>query len=572
MELNMRTRTLSLAYASFVFLLTTPMTACVLDATAPGDCEVGATRQADDGCNTCECTEDGDWACTEAACPPTQCAGDAGVVCAPIFDECHCSWRCGDPASDHTAEDVCAVGCGPIVNTPPVCECSGEVCAPAPPTVCIVGQMRPAEDGCNICECMEDGAWACTDLACPEPLCSPEDEESCVAVFNSCTCSYTCLPTAADPIDGCPDRQCPAIEMPDPSCECVGDICQLGPPLICEPGARRPAEDGCNTCECTAEGQWACTERACPGPVCEAADGCEAVFHRCNCEWVCVTPGTPMPACEEGDVVCAEPELRHAPQCECVDGQCAVAPECEPGVFFEAENGQSCACNDAGHWECVCSEPAPGGRCICGPDGQWDCGMNQECVPGAERPAEDGCNTCVCGDDGAWACTDRACPEPICEAANECAAYYDGCNCQWECGPRDRPEPLVACDVVCEEPGPAPACTCVGGECEIAPPAECAPGDHLAADNGQSCRCTDEGRWLCLCSTPTPEGECFCSPGGVWACAASPECAPGDRFEAENGQSCECADDGTWACLCAEPAPAGSCLCRGGAWDCPVPG
>ena len=65
---------------------------------------------------------------------------------------------------------------------------------------CTEGETRPADDGCNTCQCNE-GGWSCTEMGCEE---------------------------AAE----------------------------------CTEGETRPSEDGCNTCQCN-EGLWSCTEMAC---------------------------------------------------------------------------------------------------------------------------------------------------------------------------------------------------------------------------------------------------------------------------------------------------------------------
>jgi hypothetical protein len=70
-------------------------------------CDPGDTKPHDDGCNTCECTDEGLWACTLLGCPDTD-----------------------DP---------------------------GE---------CVPGDTMPHDDGCNTCECIDDGTWACTEIDC----------------------------------------------------------------------------------------------------------------------------------------------------------------------------------------------------------------------------------------------------------------------------------------------------------------------------------------------------------------------------------------------------------------------
>jgi hypothetical protein len=85
--------------------------------------------------------------------------------------------------------------------------------------------------------------------------------------------------------------------------------CDFGPKMIgdetqgalnCEDGETKPAEDGCNTCSC-ADGEWACTEKACEGQssapaecndgdMMPAPDGCNS----CSCfegNWACTQIG-----------------------------------------------------------------------------------------------------------------------------------------------------------------------------------------------------------------------------------------------------------------------------------------
>jgi hypothetical protein len=110
-----------------------------------GMCEPGDQRPAGDGCNTCTCQDDGaNWACTEIACP----ACEAGDV-TENFEGCEC--ECVDGSF------VC----------PEACECTP-------------GDQMPDADGCNTCTCLEDGSWACTDMACPvddDPFDGPEVAE-----------------------------------------------------------------------------------------------------------------------------------------------------------------------------------------------------------------------------------------------------------------------------------------------------------------------------------------------------------------------------------------------------------
>jgi hypothetical protein len=95
------------------------------DGASPGGpCTPGDQQPANDGCNTCECSEDGTWGCTEIGCDPTG----------------------GDPTAGGSTE-------------------GGSTGA----AECTPGDMMPADDGCNTCTCGDDGLWACTLLGCVDP-------------------------------------------------------------------------------------------------------------------------------------------------------------------------------------------------------------------------------------------------------------------------------------------------------------------------------------------------------------------------------------------------------------------
>lgn len=174
----------------------TALAGCVVVSGGGGDTcsyggetyEEGENFPAGDGCNSCQCMEDGSIGCTE-------------------------------------------MGCGPDV-----CDFEGETHS--------VGDTWLSSDGCNTCECMSDGNVGCTLMACP--VCTyqgtsywPGDtfSDGC----NSCTCMD-------DGTVACTDMACPA-------CVYAGQEYW--------PGDTFPAIDGCNTCECTADGTVACTEIAC---------------------------------------------------------------------------------------------------------------------------------------------------------------------------------------------------------------------------------------------------------------------------------------------------------------------
>jgi cysteine-rich repeat protein len=164
---------------------------------------------------------------------------------------------------------------------------------------------------------------------------------------------------------------------------------------VCQPGETKPAGDGCNTCSC-ADGEWACTDKACADPVCQDGDmkmhedGC----NTCGCvdgQWACTligcdgtggppgtTTGEPMPECQDGDKKDAGDGCN---TCECYegqwsctdaacpdttggtgvcgDGQLDAGEQCDDGNL---EGGDGCGANctvEGGGVVAICQEPFP---------------------------------------------------------------------------------------------------------------------------------------------------------------------------------------------------------------------
>ena len=109
---------------------------------------------------------------------------------------------------------------------------------------------------------------------------------------------------------------------PDADCDVCGVSAWIC--LACESGAQRPDEDGCNTCTCTETGDWACTEEACPEPMCVDDPGCAPVYDdRCNCVWVCLPPNEIPESCA-GAEPCPSVDMDAIPECACDNGQCVT--------------------------------------------------------------------------------------------------------------------------------------------------------------------------------------------------------------------------------------------------------
>lgn len=193
--------------------------------------------------------------------------------------------------------------------------------------VCQMGDTKPAGDGCNTCSCA-DGEWACTEKACGDPVCEDGDTKPAEDGCNTCSCDqgqWACTLIGCEPGTTSGEPGTTGMGSGEPGTT-GGPVCQEG----------EEKSDGCNECVCY-EGQWACTDKACPqttgepgecgdwqldpGEQCddgnvEGGDGCDA-----NCV---VEDSGPIAICQEpfpkdflliqsavieGDVLLAEVEF-----------------------------------------------------------------------------------------------------------------------------------------------------------------------------------------------------------------------------------------------------------------------
>ena len=168
-------------------------------------CEDGATKDAEDGCNTCTCT-DGGWACTEIACDPgNQAPNNSSASCTD-----------GDTKD---ADD----GCNSCTCSDGYWACTERACLPDnnAPSECVDGDTKPAEDGCNSCTC-SDGYWACTEIACginnDPSVCNEGDTKDAEDGCNTCTCTeggWACTELACLPDNNAPDDIADITVCPD---------------------------------------------------------------------------------------------------------------------------------------------------------------------------------------------------------------------------------------------------------------------------------------------------------------------------------------------------------------------
>ena len=487
------------------------ITGCLKDeAEAPMDpCVVGDTRSADDDCNTCVCTDDGAWECTEEACLPPECTED------------ECGPRPAIP--DRQCSDGSTAGIGSCVrNADATCGWSRTECPPE----CEPGDELSQFDG-NDCVCNGAGEFECLcEGSSPDPSCicngggewvceNPNfcsDDQPCTAQYHSCNCEWVCSADALPPMGGC-DVECGDTGAP-PECACEDGNCRVDDP--------------------------ACNDRE-----------CEVYVDTCSCQWACDDGSDLRPACERE---CPPEELGPMPSCGCENDRCELetAPpnQCDEGLSCEPFY-DTCICD----WNCtsdiqsepicdqLCAQEDSGPPPLCECDGS-ECLSPTQCTDGDTQDAGDGCNTCVC-DGGQWACTLIACND-MCDDGTGCEAFYDNCSCSWGC--ISSVENPVTCARECPpDATPAPICECRDNQC--VQPAECADGETRDAGDGcNTCTCRD-GRWACTligCVEPCEEGDtrmddcntCFCD-GGQWACteracpeACQPDDCPGPRPQA----------------------------------------
>lgn len=152
----------------------------------------GESFPAEDGCNTCVCSDDGTVACTLRACV-AGCTYD-GVdhppgASFPASDGCN-TCTCDPSGSGNVGcTKIACHGCEPGAEFPADDGCNSCTCDADGNLLCTdvfcaegctqdgidykPGESFPSPDGCNTCTCTVDGAIACTERAC---ACDPEAE------------------------------------------------------------------------------------------------------------------------------------------------------------------------------------------------------------------------------------------------------------------------------------------------------------------------------------------------------------------------------------------------------------
>ena len=322
----------------------------------------------------------------------------------------------------------------------PVCDCGDEPTCPTADAicdrVCARGEVPNLPEGCMIpdCTCSTD------PINCVEP--NPQgcressacgDQEQCVREVGDCApsscqcdletglwfctrdCVGRCVPSdqEGDPLE------CPSVEL---ICDdvCLGLTphlpagCTLPPDCRCEPthDCALPNPQGCrDRSQCEANEQCVRTEGECHPSNCDC--DIESGAWRCtrDCVGRCALDTCPNPAqyCEEicnGERISPVPDGCPIPLCNCPEmcGPRSCGPPLPPAMCPDGSvPHMTCEVNDRGRcsWQIA----------------ECDGDTNLICREGAERDAEDGCNTCVC-EHGEWICTNLPCPEiNACEEA-----------------------------------------------------------------------------------------------------------------------------------------------------------
>jgi hypothetical protein len=323
----------------------------------PGACIPGDRLIRGDGCNTCLCTDDRVWSCTDIACNCTEgeqrAAGDACSTCTCNDNQWVCTDTCAICNPGELEEEECS-RC--------VCSNAGQWnCTNLCPE-CLDGDKITAEDGCNTCDCV-NGTWACTDIACTEE-CEEGDTAGSPDLCNSCYCN-------ADGRWECTTRDCPGSVCDEGYANCDGQ-----PDNGCEVNLERSVTN-CGSCGyyCALPGAVAaCEEGACVIDYCthdyedcngDTADGCEVPVGPGGCENRCEVPeGSPEPTPTDASCNCPEGTA-------CVRGSVEneAGEYCFPLTESCTDGFASCACLGA----CVCPESEPGDACAeqMGPGGQF---------------------------------------------------------------------------------------------------------------------------------------------------------------------------------------------------------
>ncbi|XP_064384618.1 kielin/chordin-like protein [Halichondria panicea] len=396
----------------------------------------------------------------------------------------------------------------------------GQCCPTCPPAdVCNynenvyqVGDVFPADDGCNKCTCSSGGLVACTKIFCPEPTTEPPPPPTCPPDKPLVFCF-------ADP---CMFATCPA----HPDAVCVADYCGG-----CNARFFIGKKEVTDTCKCPVTGQ---------------------IFKECGsaCPANCTTPN---PICTRQCVArceCSAGQVIDEKKNECVPrDQCPAEVCVKDGVTYQVgdtfpagDECNTCTCQAGG--QIACTEIACPDVCVQG-EVIYEVGDN--------FPAGDGCNNCGCIRPNTIVCTLIACPEPTTELPPPPTCPPD--------------KPLVSCfaDPCMFATCPAhPDAVCVADFCGGCN-ARFFIGKKEVTD---TCKCPVKGQIFKECGSACPANCTTPNPICTRQCVARCECPAGQVIDEKKNECVprdQCPDNCPPVCTAA--------FCKRNKWaKCTMPG
>jgi hypothetical protein len=213
------------------------------------------------------------------------------------------------------------------------------------------------------------------------------------------------------------------------------------------------AKDGCNTCQCVADGSVVCTRR-----VCEVCPSIEREYGELVKEAVRCDPTSSIPQCQQlvdMIIVCGCKRFVNSTHSAAIERMKQI--QAEHSMSWCAENAVCGSCGEEPAWAFCSAE----GRCQDRWDKQRNCKVSGKVYPSGTTgiPHPGSCNTCVC-EDGELSCTGIDCPSTCPDGTAV------GVQCA-ECAPMDVClMPDYECLPTCTDSCPEANQICLGGLCK----------------------------------------------------------------------------------------------------------
>jgi len=327
-------------------------------------------------------------------------------------------------------------------------------------------------DGCNECDCSNPNSPVCTLKFCEQNANQSSRCTKCSSNFEWNDCGSICTKTCDDPSPICigecyPRCECPKNKPILLNGVCVAyNICTAHINSTVCPKDCSTYFDGCNFCNCYANGSMSCTPNVCTQysqPYCASC--------KSNLEWTtCGSSCTPT---------CSNTSL------SCNDSKCVEKCQC-PSNKPIYHNGVCLPSDECFNFKDVC------------PD---NCTIYN-----------DGCNNCTCLS-GLDACTNRNCFTTGTPQCTKCTS-----NMEWnDCG--------SSCTKTCSDPSPLCIASCLS-QCECPANAPILKNGTCIPYSKCDCKCQSaslpNGKYLASrtkkCQKFTTQTECKTSKNCLWKC------------------------------------------------------